>query len=212
MEAKYTKIQTMGTDVALKVLPGHFATNHSHTNYYIDLTTMKARISEAQEVAKALVGMYMYDMVIDTLVCMEGTEVLGACLAQELTQGGFLSMNAHKTIYVIPPEYNSNSQIIFRENYMPMIRGKNVVLLTASVSTGLTVNKGIEGIQYYGGILQGVSAIFSAVDQVNGIPVKAVFGLKDLPDYTYTDYRSCPMCKAGKKLDALVNAYGFQAL
>lgn len=212
MEAKYTKIQTMGTDVALKVLPGHFATNHAHINYYIDLTTMKTRASEAQEVAKALVGMYLYDTVIDTIVCMEGTQVLGAFLAQELAKGGFLSMNAHKTIYVVNPEYNSNSQIIFRENYMPMIRGKNVILLTASVTTGLTVNKGIEGIQYYGGILQGVSAIFSAVDQVNGIPVKAVFGKKDLPDYNYCDYRNCPLCQAGKKLDALVNSFGVSPL
>lgn len=212
MEAKYTKIQTMGTDVALKVLPGHFATNHAHINYYIDLTTMKTRVSEAQEVAKALVGMYLYDTVIDTIVCMEGTQVLGAFLAQELAKGGFLSMNAHKTIYVVNPEYNSNSQIIFRENYMPMIRGKNVILLTASVTTGLTVNKGIEGIQYYGGILQGVSAIFSAVDQVNGIPVKAVFGKKDLPDYNYCDYRNCPLCQAGKKLDALVNSFGVSPL
>lgn len=212
MEAKYTKIQTMGTDVALKVLPGHFATNHAHINYYIDLTTMKTRVSEAKEVAKALVGMYLYDTVIDTIVCMEGTQVLGAFLAQELAKGGFLSMNAHKTIYVVNPEYNSNSQIIFRENYMPMIRDKNVILLTASVTTGLTVNKGIEGIQYYGGILQGVSAIFSAVDQVNGIPVKAVFGKKDLPDYNYCDYRNCPLCQAGKKLDALVNSFGVSPL
>ena len=33
MEHTYTKIQTMGTDVPLKVTAGHFATNHSHINY-----------------------------------------------------------------------------------------------------------------------------------------------------------------------------------
>ena len=48
---KYTKIQTMGTDVPLKIRAGHFATNHAHTNYYIDMTTMKSRISEAEELA-----------------------------------------------------------------------------------------------------------------------------------------------------------------
>lgn len=209
---KYDKINTAGTDVALKVVKGHFATNHAHTNYYIDLTTIKSRVSEAQEIARALVHMFLYDMVVDTIVCMEGTEVIGTLLAEELTKSGFLSMNAHKTIYIIKPEYNSNSQIMFKENFYPMLNGKNVVLLTATVTTGLTVNKGIEGIQYYGGILQSVSAVFSAVDQVNGIPVKSVFGMKDLPDYIYSDYRNCPICKEGKKLDALINPYGYQKL
>lgn len=209
---RYDKINTIGVDVALKVVKGHFATNHAHTNYYIDLTTIKSRVSEAQEIARALVHMYLYEMVVDTIVCMEGTEVIGTLLAEELTKSGFLSMNAHKTIYIIKPEYNSNSQIMFKENFYPMLSGKNVVLLTASVTTGLTVNKGIEGIQYYGGILQSVSAVFSAVDQVNGIPVKSVFGMKDLPDYIYSDYRNCPICKEGKKLDALINPYGYQKL
>lgn len=73
MENKYVKIKTAGTDVALKVMPGHYATNHAHINYYIDMTTMKTRTSEAQELAKDLVSMYLYDTVIDIDVCMEET-------------------------------------------------------------------------------------------------------------------------------------------
>ena len=84
--------------------------------------------------------------------------------------------------------------------------------LMASVTTGLTVNKAIECIQYYDGILMGVSAIFSAIDEMNGVPIKAVFGKKDLPDYEYSDYRNCPQCKAGKKLDALVNTFGYSTI
>lgn len=208
----YTKIQTMGTDVPLKVRSGHFATNHAHINYYIDVTTLKARTSEAQEAAKALVRMYLHDMVVDTIVCMEGTEVIGAFLAEELTKGGFLNVNAHKTIYVVSPEFNNNSQIIFRDNLIPMIQGKHVMILMATVTSGLTVNKAMECIPYYGGILTGVSAIFSAQAEVNGVPIEAVFGKKDLPDYAHYDYRSCPHCKAGKKLDALVNTFGYSAL
>ena len=41
MELKYDKIQTTGTDTPLKIVKGHFATNHAHTNYYFDLTTVK---------------------------------------------------------------------------------------------------------------------------------------------------------------------------
>lgn len=212
MENRYTKIQTMGCDTPLKATPGHYATNHAHTNYYLDMTTLKARTNEAQGIAKALMGLYLYDTVIDTIICMEGTEVIGAFLSEELTKSGFLSMNSHKTIYVVRPEFNSNSQIIFRDNLVPMIREKHVVVLMASVTTGLTVNKVLESIHYYGGILQGVSAVFSAVDEVNGVPVKAVFGRKDIPDYASYDYRDCPLCKAGKKLDALVNAFGYSIL
>ena len=177
-----------------------------------DVTTLKARTKEAEEVAQALVGMYLYDTVIDTIVCMEGTEVIGAFLAEELAKGGFLSTNAHKSIYVISPEFNNNSQIIFRDNLIPMIRDKHVMILMASVTTGRTLNKAVESIQYYGGILQGASAIFSAMDSLDGVPIKSVFGKKDLPDYTYSDYRDCPLCKAGKKIDALVNTFGYSPM
>ncbi len=212
MELNYKKITASGVNVPLKVVKGHFATNHAHTNYYIDLTTIKSRVSEAQEIASALCHMYLYDMIVDTIVCMEGTEVIGTLLAQELTKGGFLSLNAHKTIYIIKPEFNSNSQIIFKDNFKPMLNGKNVIILTATVTTGLTVNKAIEGVQYYGGIIRSVSAVFSILKEANGIPIISVFGQNDLPDYEYNDYRNCPICKAGKKLDALINPYGYSKL
>ena len=212
MELKYDKIQTTGTDTPLKIVKGHFATNHAHTNYYFDLTTVKSRLSEAGGIAQALVHMYLYDMIVDTIVCMEGTEVIGTLLAQELTKGGFMSKNAHKTIYVIKPEFNSNSQMIFKENILPMIRDKNVIILTASVTTGLALNKGIESIRYYGGNLRAVTAIFSTLEELNGYRITSIFSRKDLPDYTYYDYRDCPLCKQGKKLDALVNAYGYTSL
>lgn len=212
MESKYTKIYTSGTDAALKVTPGHYATNHAHINYYLDMTTLKTRASEAQQIAKSLVGLYLYDMVIDTIVCMEGTDVIGAFLSEELTKSGFLSMNSHKTIYVVRPEFNNNSQMIFRDNRLPMIKDKHILILTASVTTGLSVNKAIECVQYYGGILQGISAVFSARDSVNGVQIRSVFGKKNLPDYQAHDYRDCPFCKSGKKLDALVNAFGYSVL
>ena len=212
MDNKYVKIHTTGCNAPLKVAPGHFATNHAHINYYLDMTTLKTRLSEAQEIARSLSGLFLYDTVVDTIVCLEGTQVVGSFLAEELTSAGVLSMNAHKTIYIVTPEFNSNSQIVFKDNYRAMINGKNVLILTATVTTGLTINKAIEGVQYYGGIIQGISAVFSALENVNGIPIKSVFGLKDVPDYQYSDYRNCPLCKEGKKLDALINPYGYTKL
>ena len=155
--------------------------------------------SEAQEVARSLVGLYVNNTIVDTIVCLEGTEIIGAFFAEELTRAGFMSRNAHQTLYIVTPEFNSNSQMIFRENIQPMVTGKNVILLMASITTGLTINKGLECIQYYGGILQGVSAIFSAVKEVNGIPINSVYTKEDLPDYESFDYRNCPYCRQSMK-------------
>ena len=58
MELNLIKLPIRKGNVALKIAPGHFATNHSHINYYIDVTTMKTRLSEAQAVAKELVKKY----------------------------------------------------------------------------------------------------------------------------------------------------------
>ena len=211
-DVPYSKMFTTGCGAPLKIRAGHFASNHAHLNYYIDVTTLKTRSNEAHEIANALTRMYLNGMVIDTIVCMEGTEVIGAFLSEELTKSGFLNTNAHKTIYVVAPENNYNSQLIFRDNLIPEITGKNIMILMAMVSTGKTLNKAMECVQYYGGKLAGVSALFSELEAYEGEPILAVFGKKDLPDYGHWDYRSCPLCKEGRKLDALVNAYGYQML
>ncbi|OON86088.1 orotate phosphoribosyltransferase [Oribacterium sp. C9] len=208
MQQGYQKIEASGISVPLKVTKGHFATNHSHTNYYIDLTTIKARASEAHSVARKLVEQYLFGMVVDTIICDEGTEVVGAFIAEELTKEGYINTNAHKTIYIVKPEFNTNSQIIFRDNIKPMIKGKNILIVEGSVSTGKTINKVMEAVKYYGGKLSGVSAIFSAITSYNGVPVVSVYGLNELPDYVYNDYNDCPFCKAGQPIDGLVNSFG----
>mgnify|MGYP003289779970 CR=1 FL=1 len=110
-------------NVPLRIARGHFATNHSHINYYIDITFQKTRISEAKDSAYQLVSNFINDTPVDTILCLDGTAVLGTCVAEELTKTGFRTINQHQTIYVVEPEYNANSQIIFRDNIQPMIRG-----------------------------------------------------------------------------------------
>jgi orotate phosphoribosyltransferase len=199
-------------NVPLRFARGHFATNHSHINYYIDITYPKRRLSEAQAVAKQLVGSFINNTPVDTILCLDGTAVLGTCVAEELTKSGFRTINQHKTIYVIEPEYNANSQIIFRDNIKPMIQGKTVLVLMASVSTGFTAKRSMEAIHYYGGHVAGVAAIYRAVDEIAGYPVRSVYSIDDLPDYESYDYHDCPYCKQGKKIDALVNSFGYSAL
>lgn len=196
----------------LRVARGHFATNHSHINYYIDITYQKTRISEAKDSARELVSHFINNTPVDTILCLDGTAVLGAFVAEELTKNGFRTLNEHKTIYVIEPEYNANSQIIFRDNVQNMIRNKHVLILMASVTTGFTAKRSIEAIGYYGGQVAGVAAIYRAVDEVQGYPVRSIYSVKDLPDYESFDSRECPYCKQGRKLDALVNSYGYTSV
>ena len=196
----------------LRVAQGHFATNHSHINYYIDITYQKTRLSEAKDSAYQLVSHFINDTPVDTILCLDGTAVLGACVADELTKTGFRTINQHQTIYVVEPEYNANSQIIFRDNIKPMIQGKTVLILMASVSTGYTAKRSIEAIEYYGGRVAGVAAIYRAVDEIGGYPVRSIYSVDDIPDYKSYDYKECPYCKAGQKLDALVNSFGYSAL
>lgn len=209
MEHAMMKIRAKNTHLPLKAVPGHFATNHAHINYYIDMTTVKARQSEAEEMAKTLAGQYVNNTVVDTIVCLDGTQVIGAYLAEELSRAGFISMNEHKTIYIITPEFNSNSQMIFKENVRPMVAGKHVILLLANVTTGLTLNKALECIGYYEGILEGVAAVFSAQTEVDGVHINSVYSKEDLPDYRFYDYRNCPFCERKMKIDALVNSFGY---
>ena len=199
-------------DVPLRVARGHFATNHSHINYYIDITYQKTRLSEAKDVARQLVSHFINNTPVDTILCLDGTAVIGACVASELTKNGFRTINAHNTIYVLEPEYNANSQIVFRDNIKPMIRGKKILVLMASMTTGYTAKRSIEAIGYYGGYMAGVAALYSAVKEAGGYPVASVYTLSDLPGYQSYDYRECPFCKNGQKLDALVNSFGYSEL
>ncbi len=206
------KIRTKGKNLFLRVTEGHFATNHSHINYYIDVTMQKSRLSEAKAVADELLSYYNASTIIDTILCLDGMEVIATCLADGLTRGDYTNMNAHQTIYVLTPEYTMGSQLIFRDSTAPMIKGKNVLILAASVATGYTARSAIEAVSYYGGYIAGVASIFATVDECMGHKVTSVFNPNDLDGYTSTPSHECPMCRAGRKVDALVNKYGFSKL
>lgn len=206
------KIRTKRKNLLLRISKGHFATSHSHINYYIDVTAQKSRLSEAKAVAEELVSYYNQNTIVDTILCLDGTEVIGTCLAEALTRGDYRNMNAHQTIYVLTPEHTSGSQLIFRDNTATMITGKHVLILAASVTTGYTAEAATEAINYYGGTVVGISAIFSTQETCGEYTVHSVFNPNDLPEYSSYNSNDCPMCKAGKKLDALVNSHGYSKL
>ena len=213
MESRANRILApMNKKIALKVIPGHFATNNSHINLYIDLTTMKSRQNEALEAAKIMAKQYMTTTVVDTIVCLDGCEVIGAYLAQELSGTGVMSMNAHQTVYIISPTFNTVGQMVIRENNLSSVYSKHIILLAGSATTGDTLRRSIDCIKYYGGLVQGISAIFSAVDKVDDVNVHSIFKPKDLPDYQSFAIGDCPLCSAKQKLEAIVNGYGYMKL
>ena len=125
MENKVMKFYSKaGNNIILRAIPGHFATSHSHINYYVDMTGLKTRRSEAAAVGKAFVQRLPIETVVDTIVCLDGCEVIGAYMAEELEMGNFPSMNMHNTVYVVTPEFNMNNQMIFRDNLVGAIQGK----------------------------------------------------------------------------------------
>lgn len=210
--AKEIKIRTRNPNVFLRVRKGHFATMHSHTNYFIDVTTQKMRLSEAKAVAEELVKNYKMNTIVDTILCIDGMEVVGTCIAEELTKDEYVNMNAHRTIYVISPEYITGGQIMFRDNLIPMLAGKHVLVLAASVTTGKSVLAAIDAIKYYGGNTVGVAAIFATVDECDGQPVNSVFDPNDLGDYESYKPHQCAICQQGIKIEALVNSFGYSSL
>ena len=207
------KIKVKRKNLYLRVANGHFASNHSHTNYYIDVTAQKSRLSEAKAVAQELCSYYNYSTtIIDTILCLDGTEVIGTCLANELTKNSIANINSHHSVYVVTPEMTNGAQLMFRDNMVPMIKNKHVLILAVSVASGVTANSAIEAINYYGGNVVGISSIFASVDKCGNYDVESVFNPHDIDGYFNCPAHECPLCKEKKKIDALINCYGFSKI
>ena len=209
---KILKIKTNQNNLFLRVAQGQFATNSAHCNYYIDVAAQKSRLSEAKAVAAKLCSGYKYSStIVDTILCLDGTEVVGTCLADTLVKNDFVNINAHQTIYVVTPEM-SGSQMLFRDNIVPMIKGKHVLVLAVSVATGGTVMQALDAIKYYGGEAVGVASIFATKKEIGGHVINSVFDPSDLTEYFSVPANKCPLCAKGEKLDALINCHGFSKL
>ena len=216
LDSKIVKFyaQKKNTDLPLKAIPGHFITNHSHINYFMELTSTKTVYREAKVAADVLSRKYKNQIPVDTILCMDGTEVIGTLLAEKLADSHLgRGTHAKKEVAIVTPEQNANtSQLIFRDNYKPLIQNRDCIVLMASITTGFTVHKAIETIQFYGGVPRGVSSIFSNINQMDGVAIDSIFDVSVLPDYRSYDYTNCPYCKQGIKVDTLVNRNGYSML
>lgn len=210
MEERGVKVfLSQNPSLFIRVIPGHFATNNSHTTHYIDMSEIKTNAVMARDVASELALPYVNSEIVDTIVCMEGTAVIGAYLAEELLQNGASAINGGGEIHVLRPMISVNGDLLFPDNKRRMIDGKNVLLLVASVSSGRTARVGMECISYYGGTPVGISALFSTFPPDLEEPIHAVFTTEDVFDYQVYSTSECVMCSCGDKLDAIVNSEGY---
>ncbi len=193
-------------------IPGHFATNHSHTNYYIDTAHLRHSNKMAYEAAQVIAAQYA-NLAIDTIVCLEDTKMIGAYLALELTREGLHSLNSGKEIFVVEPVSNVNGKYIFADNLVPMVRGRNVLIMAATAATGGTLSDARECVEYYGGTVAAYTALLSNVPEMQGLPIVHLFSSAELPHYhNYAGGQGCADCMAGRPLDAIVTPHGYQKL
>ncbi|MGI6124328.1 MAG: hypothetical protein ACOYIG_09100 [Acetivibrionales bacterium] len=195
--------------IVMNVIPGHFTTSHFHLTHYLDLDNLKTNSSIARDVAAELALPYLSTTPIDTIVCMEGTEVIGAYMAEELLQEGTSAINSGGEIHVVTPMNNVNRQLTFQSNIQKLIDGKNIVVLVSSVSSGKTVESALECLSYYNGKVVGISALFNAFPDESEQEIHSLFTSEDIPEYKMLSPDECDMCKSGRKLDAIVMHGGY---
>lgn len=193
-------------EISIKVIPGHFATKHSHISHCIDMTKVKSQLNTAKAAAKFLADSFM-GTPVDTILTFDRMKMVGAFMAEYLSASG---INSRQDIAVLTPELMGDKMLL-RDNFLPYVINSHVLLLTASATTGQTVNCGIEGIRYYGGAPVGAATVFGGEFECE-LPVVKLFGVKDIPGYTSYNPQDCPLCKKGVKVDAVVNSYGYSKI
>lgn len=211
MLTNYKTVSAKGNRrIKLNIYPGHFATSHAHVDNYISMTEVRNSSMMAAEAADMLAASFKYNQ-IDTIICLEFTQMIGAFIAKDLSQSS-RSVNSDNDIHVITPQINSNNQLSFNSDMQVYVTDRNVLLLISTVSTGRSLARAVECITYYGGNLVGIGSIFSAIDEMGNLPIKSIFHRSDIGEYN--DYRSeeCPLCKRGRKVDGLINTGGYTKL
>ena len=209
----YELISARSRKVTIQIVEGHFATQHSHVSHFIDMTRVKSESVSARAAAKLFAARFVNEPV-DTIITLERTKMIGAFLAEELTNSG---INVDRNIAVITPEI-TNEKLFLRDNLVPYVQNKSVLLLTATATTGMTLKNALEGIVYYGGTPAGAATVFGGEFGEHilagnySVPVERLFFAKDIGKYDSYAQNECPLCKAGVKVDAVVNSYGYSKL
>lgn len=86
------------------------------------------------------------------------------------------------------------------------------MLLLATTTTGETIRRALECIQYYGGEIEWVASLFGTINSVDGVEVETLFDENDVTDMRHIRLPDCPLCRQGQKIEAMVNGFGYSKL
>ena len=139
---------------------------------------------------------YLTTTLVDTIVCLEGLEVIGAFMAEELTQEGTSVINSDRDSYVVTPISNYNRKLMFQHSMQELISNRNIIVLVSSVSSGLTLYSALECLSYYGGKLAGISAYLMPIPK--DMNMKLILFLQTSVLLSYFTVDDCPLCKRKK--------------
>lgn len=204
--------------IEMNVIPGHFTTKHYHVTHYLDFINLKNNASIASDVAAEMVLPYLNTKLVDTIICIEGTDIIGAYMARELLKEGTSVINSGRDIHVLTPAININRKLVFQSNTEKLILNKNIVLLVSLMARGVTVNSVLECLSYYGGRVVGISTLFNTLPEnhdrgtrcmFNDIDIHSLFTDKDIPEYKISTPGECPKCEEGQGLYAIVTQDGY---
>ena len=197
--------------ISVKVISGHFTTSSSHMSHYVDVSSLKSSSAAARAVAKEMALPYLTSTLVETIICMERMEVIGAYLAEELLRGGYTSV-CGGDINVITPINNGLGSLYFQSSTVKCLLNKHIVLLVTSITSGRTLDSALDCISYYGGKLAGISSLFLASPEKHEQSINSLFTSEDIPGYTIYRSRKCELCGSGKKLNALISSEGYTKL
>ena len=210
MKNFFTVVSEKNPKISVQVATGHFATGSAHRSHYIDIFDLKSNSTVAKHAAREMAASYRSNTIVDVIVYMDGTEVLAAYLAEELLQPG--AMNDGGEILIITPMIRADGRFVFHQNVQEKIINKNAILIVASMSTGATSNSVLECLDFYGCNLVGISAVFSAVPEAGDRKIYSLFSTVEIPDYWFCSPSDCPLCKEGRKIDAVFSSEGYTEL
>lgn len=71
----------------------------------------------------------------------------------------------------------------------------------ATTTTGETIRRAMECINYYGGMVTCIASIFSTIDEVNGVKIDKLFDDDDVVNYQTYPVTECPFCKKGLPIE-----------
>ena len=195
--------------IEITVLSGHFTASNLHVNHHFDISSMKSSATMARDIAREMAIPYMSSAHVDTVVCMDKTETIGALLANELLSGG---VNSGSEMHVVTPIRDVNNNLIFNDSTLDKITNRSVILLVGMVITGRAVARAMECLEYYSASVVGISGLFMALHDGQKHAVNALFTSDDAIGYQMYSPNQCEMCKAGMPLDAIINTEGYTYL